>query len=212
MTPMQIRNKLLAEKLIKNFEKRHMEAYYCPTAKEAVIKALELIPEGSSMTWGGSMTIRDMGLVKALHEKNYDIFDRDLCTDPEENQKAMRRAFSMDWFITSANAVSEDGQIVNIDGSGNRVAAITFGPKNVLMVISLDKVCQDVDAAVKRARSTAAPVNAARFDNIQTPCKVDGTCHDCNAPGCICSCIHILRNSMFDKRIKIILTEEKFGF
>ena len=121
-TPMEIRNKLLADKLIKNFERRHMRAFYCPTKEEAVKKALELIPEGSSMTWGGSMTIRDMGLVEALHNGNYDIFDRDICHDPEENQKAMRRAFSMDWFITSANAVSEDGQLVNIDGLGNRVA------------------------------------------------------------------------------------------
>ena len=211
-TPMEIRNKLLAEKLIKNFQKRHMEAYYCPTKEEAVKKALELIPEGSSMTWGGSMTIIDMGLVKALHEKNYDIFDRDICTDPEENQKAMRRAFSMDWFITSANAVSEDGQLVNIDGLGNRVAAITFGPKNVLFVVSLNKVCQDVESAVKRARSTAAPINAARFEDMKTPCKVDGTCHDCNAPGCICSCIHILRNSKIEGRIKIILVGEEYGY
>lgn len=210
-TPMQMRNKLLAQKLIKNFERRHMEAFYCPTKEEAIKKALELIPEGSSMTWGGSMTIRDMGLVKALHEKNYDIFDRDLCTDPEENQKAMRRAFSMDWFITSANAVSEDGHIVNIDGTGNRTAAITFGPKNVLFVISLKKVCRDLESAVKRARSTAAPINVARFD-IKTPCRIDGICHDCNAPGTVCCNIHIVRNSFIDKRIKIILINEDFGY
>jgi len=210
-TPMQIRNRLLAEKLIKNFERRHMEAYYCPTAEEGVKKALELIPEGSSMTWGGSMTIRDMGLVKALHEKNYDIFDRDLNTDPAEYDKAMRRAFSMDWFLTSANAVSEDGQMVNIDGLGNRVAAITFGPKNVLIVVSLHKVCKDIESAVKRARSTAAPINSARFD-YNLPCKVDGVCHDCTSEQCICSCIHILRNSKIPNRIKVIILGEEYGY
>lgn len=211
-TPMEIRNRLLADKLIKNFARRHMEAYYCPTKEEAVKKALELIPEKSSIIWGGSMTIRDMGLVKALHEGDYDIFDRDLCTDPVEAQAAMRRAFSMDWFLTSANAVSEDGQIVNIDGLGNRVAAITFGPTNVLFVIGLNKVTQDLESAVKRARSTAAPINAARFEDMKTPCKVDGTCHDCNAPGCICSCIHILRNAKIEGRYKIILVGDELGY
>ncbi len=210
-TPKETRNAMLAEKLIKNFERRNMEAYFCKTAAEATEKALELIGEGSSVTWGGSMTIRDMGLTKRLIEGNYDVFDRDTCTDPEKLQEGIRRAFFMDWYLASPNAISEDGQLVNIDGTGNRVAAITFGPKNVLFIASLNKVCQDLESAVKRARSTASPINAARFD-IKTPCRMDGTCHDCNAPGCICSYIHITRNSGVKNRIKIILTEEELGF
>ncbi|MGE4214454.1 MAG: lactate utilization protein [Anaerotignaceae bacterium] len=210
-TPKEMRNELLAAKIIKGLEKRHMEGYFCKTSADAIKKALELISEGSSITWGGSMTIRDMGLAKTLIGGNYNVFDRDTCTDPEKFQQGMRDAFSMDWFIASANAITEDGIMVNIDGLGNRVAAITFGPKNVLMVVGLNKVTQDVESAVKRARSTASPLNAHRFD-IKTPCLADGTCHDCTSNDCICSCIHILRNSKIPNRIKVILVDEELGF
>jgi len=210
-TPKEIRNELLAEKIIKGLNKRHMEGYFCKTSDEAIKKAQELIAEGSSITWGGSMTIRDMGLAKILIDGNYNVFDRDVCSDPEALQKGMRDAFFMDWFISSANAITEDGIMVNIDGLGNRVAAITFGPKNVLMVVGLNKVTQDVDSAVKRARSTAATINAHRFD-VKTPCHADGTCHDCTVDDCICSCIHILRNSKIHNRIKVILVDEDLGF
>ena len=210
-TPKEMRNELLAAKIIKGLKKRHMEGYFCKTCAEAVEKAQELISQGSSVTWGGSMTIRDMGLTKALIDGNYDVFDRDTCTDPEKFQQGMRDAFSMDWYLSSANAITEDGIIVNVDGLGNRIAAITFGPKNVLMVVGLNKVTQDVESAVKRARSTAAPTNACRFD-IKTPCLADGTCHDCTVDDCICSYIHILRNSKIHNRIKVILVEEELGY
>ncbi len=210
-TPKEIRNALLAERIIKGLQKRHMEGFYCPTAKEAVAKALEIVPEGSSMTWGGTMSVRDIGLAKAFIDGNYDVFDRDTCDDPQKLQEGMRNAFSMDWFITSTNAITEDGELVNIDGLGNRVAAITFGPKNVLFVVGLNKVTQDLDSAIKRARSTAGPINAARFD-IKTPCLADGVCHDCNSADCICSFIHIVRNSKIDKRIKVILVGEDLGY
>lgn len=210
-TPKEMRNDLLAAKIIKGLTKRHMEGYYCKTSAEAVKKAQELITQGSSITWGGSMTIRDMGLAQALIEGDYNVFDRDTCADPDKFQKGMRDAFSMDWFISSANAITEDGIMVNMDGLGNRIAAITFGPKNVLMVVGLNKVTQDVDSAVKRARSTAAPINAFRFD-IKTPCLVDGICHDCTSEDCICSFIHILRNSKIPNRIKVILVDEELGY
>ena len=210
-TPLELRNELLAERIIKGLKKRNMEGYYGPTAQEAVKKALELVPEGSSMTWGGTMSVRDIGLAKAFIEGNYDVFDRDTCDDPVKLQEGMRKAFSMDWFITSTNAITEDGELVNIDGLGNRVAAITFGPKNVLFIVGLNKVTQDLDSAFKRARSTAAPINAARFD-IKTPCRVDGTCHDCNSPECICCSMHVLRHSKIPNRVKVILVGEPLGY
>ena len=148
MTPKEIRNERLAQKMIKNLQRRNFEAFYCPTAAEAVKKVSALIPDGSSVTWGGSMTIRDMGLTEALHKRNLNVLDRDLAADRDEAQRIYREAFSADFYLSSVNAISEDGVIVNIDGNGNRVAAITFGPKKVILVVGLNKVTQDVQSAL----------------------------------------------------------------
>ncbi len=212
MTPQEQRNNLLADRLIKNLNRRNMKAFYCPTADEAVKKVLELIEDGSSVTWGGSMTIRDMGIPDALRNRGtLTVLDRDLVETPEEKQDMYLRAFTADVYLTSANAISEDGVIVNIDGNGNRVAAITWGPKKVIFVISLNKVAQTVEAALARARSTASPVNAQRFD-INTPCHIDGICHNCNSPESICSYVHFLRNSRGGNRHTVVLVGEDFGY
>ena len=121
MSPKEKRNALLAEKLIKNLIKRNFEAIYCPTAAEAVTKISNMIPDGSSVTWGGSMTIRDMGLTQELHKRNLTVLDRDEAIDRDEAQRIYRQAFSCDYYLSSANAISEDGIIVNIDGNGNIV-------------------------------------------------------------------------------------------
>lgn len=209
--PKETRNNLLAEKMLKNLKQRHFNAFYCPTAAEAVEKASSLIPDGSSVTWGGSMTIRDMGLTRRLKERNLKVLDREEAGSREEAQQIYRDAFSCDYYLSSANAISEDGVIVNIDGNGNRVAAITFGPKNVILVIGLNKVAQDVNSALARARSTASPTNAARFD-INTPCRKDGVCHNCNSPESICNYIHFLRNSHPAGRHTVILVGEDLGY
>lgn len=212
MTPKETRNKQLGERLVKKLEQRHYEAYYCPTAQEAVEKALSIIEENSTITWGGSMTIRDAGLIKALYEAGkYNLLDRETLTDRAEIMEMYRQAFYADVYLTSANAMSEEGEIVNIDGNGNRVAAITFGPKKVIFMIGLNKVCGTLEAAITRARSTAAPINAARFD-INTPCHTDGCCHDCHSPQCICNYIHVMRNSYPALRHTVILIGEEAGY
>lgn len=211
MTPKELRNERLAERMIKNLKRRNMEAFYCPTAAEAVKKVSELIADGSSVTWGGSMTIRDMGIPQVLKDRaTLEVLDRDEVTDREEVVKIYERAFTADVYLSSANAISEDGVIVNIDGNGNRVAAITWGPKKVIFIIGLNKVAQTVEAALARARSTASPINAARFD-IKTPCQVDGVCHNCNSPESICNYVHFLRNSPHGKHT-VILVGEAFGY
>ena len=211
MTPKETRNERLAQKMIKNLQRRNFNATYCPTAAEAVSKISAMIPDGSSVTWGGSMTIRDMGLTEALHKRNLNILDRDLVADRDEAQRIYREAFSADYYLSSVNAISEDGVIVNIDGNGNRVAAITFGPKNVIFVVGLNKVTQDVESALARARSTASPINAARFD-IKTPCQIDGVCHNCNSPESICNYIHFMRNSHPAGRHTVVLVGEDLGY
>ncbi len=197
--------------MIKNLERRHFEAYYCKTSAEAVEQAVSLIPEGSSISWGGSMSIRDIGLTTRLKEGNYQVYDRDDVTTEEDKIATYRKAFECDFYLASANAISEDGVIVSIDGNGNRVAAITWGPKRVIFIVGLNKVAQNVEAALARARSTASPINAARFD-IQTPCQIDGVCHNCNSPQSICNYIHFLRNSHPAKRHIVILVGEDLGY
>ena len=208
MKPKELRDERLAKTLIKNLKRRHIEGFYCPTTEEAVQKVSELIEDGSSVTWGGTMTVRDLGIPDYLRSRGtLEVLDRDLAETPEEKQAMYLRAFATDVYLTSANAISEDGVIVNIDGNGNRVAAITWGPKKVIFVIGLNKVAQNVEAALARARSTAAPTNAARFD-IQTPCQADGVCHNCNSPQSICNYIHFLRNSPKGRHVVVLVGEE----
>ena len=211
MTPQEQRNERLAHTIIKNLKRRHMEGFYCATAEKAVEKVSELIKDGSSVTWGGTMTIRDLGIPQYLKERGtLEVLDRDLAETSEEKQAMYLRAFSADVYLSSANAISEDGVIVNIDGNGNRVAAITWGPKKVIFVIGLNKVARDVEAALARARGTASPINAARFD-IKTPCKADGICHNCNSSESICSYVHFLRNSPQGRHI-VVLVGENLGY
>jgi len=211
MTPQELRNERLAKTIIKNLQRRHMEGFYCPTAEEAKRKVSELIEDGSSVTWGGTMTVRDMGIPDFLRNRDtLEVLDRDLVETPEEKLDMYLKAFSADVYLTSANAISEDGVIVNIDGNGNRVAAITWGPKKVIFVIGLNKVAQTAEAALLRARSTASPTNASRFD-IKTPCQVDGVCHNCNSPESICNYVHFLRNSP-KGRHTVVLVGENLGY
>ena len=211
MTPQKQRNEHLAQTIIKNLKRRHIEGYYCASAEEAVKKVSELIADGSSVTWGGTMTVRDLGIPQYLKDRGtLEVLDRDLAETPEDKQAIYLKAFSADVYLSSANAISEDGVIVNIDGNGNRVAAITWGPKKVIFVIGLNKVAQNVEAALARARSTASPINAARFD-INTPCHTDGVCHNCNSPQCICNYVHFLRNSP-QGRHTVVLVGENLGY
>ncbi|MBQ9884860.1 MAG: lactate utilization protein, partial [Bacteroidaceae bacterium] len=159
----------------------------------------------------GSMTIRDMGLTAAIKAADYVVYDRDLATTPEEADVVYHQALGADFFVTSANAITEEGQIVNIDGRGNRVAAITFGPKRVIHVIGLNKVTRDVQEAISRARHTAAPINTSRLGSA-TPCAADGVCHECLSPACICNVLQVVRNSFPAGRHIVVLVGEDLGY
>ena len=211
MAPKEQRNGHLAQTIIKNLQRHHIEAFYCPTGDEAVKKVSELIEDGSSVTWGGTMTVRDLGIPQMLKDRGtLQVLDRDMVETAEEKQAMYLRAFTADVYLSSANAISEDGVIVNIDGNGNRMAAITWGPKKVIFVIGLNKVAQTVEAALARARSTASPINAARFD-IKTPCQIDGVCHNCNSADSICNYVHFLRNSPRGRHT-VVLVGEALGY
>ena len=172
------RNALLAQKVIKGLESRNMTGYYAENKDEALKQALALIPEGSTVAMGGAMSAHEIGLVSALKAGNYNFIDRDQMAD---KRAAMLAAYDADFFLASANAMTEDGIIVNIDGNSNRVSAIAQGPKKVLLIVGMNKICGDQDSAMKRARNVAAPINAQRF-GLSTPCAKTGACMDCKSP------------------------------
>ena len=205
------RNRLLAEKVIKGLESRNMKGYYAESKEEALKKALELIPEGSSITMGGAMSAHEIGLVEAVKEGNYNFIDRDVAKTPEEKRAVMLQGYDADFFLSSVNAMTDDGVLVNIDGNSNRVSMIAQGPKKVLFIVGMNKVCDDIDGAMKRARSVAAPINAQRF-GLSTPCSKSGTCFNCKSPDTICCQFLITRFSRHEGRIHVILVNDNLGF
>ena len=202
------RNELLARKVIKGLESRNMSGYYVKDREEALKLALSLIPEGSTVTMGGGVSVHEIGLPKALKEGNYTFIDRD---EYEDKRAAALLAYDADVFLASCNALTEDGILVNIDGNSNRVSAIAFGPKKLVFIVGMNKVCSDVDHAMKRARNVAAPTNAQRF-GITTPCAKNGACLDCKSPDTICCQFLITRYSRHTGRIHVILVNDTLGF
>ena len=205
---MHKRNELLAQTVIKGLESRNMTGYYAADKQEACEKALQIIGEGSTVTMGGAMSAIEIGLVDALVNGNYDFIDRSKFDDP---RAAMLAAYDADVFLSSANAITNDGILVNIDGNANRVSAIAQGPRKVVFIVGMNKVCDDVDGAMKRARNVAAPTNAQRFD-LSTPCAKTGACFDCKSPDTICCQFLITRFSRHVGRIHVIMVNDNLGF
>ena len=205
------RNQMLAQKVIKGLESRNMTGYYAETKEEALKKALEIIPKGSSIGWGGSVSIAEIGLKEAVCNGDYTVFNRDVCATPEEKREVELKVFGSDYFLCSSNAITEDGILVNIDGNSNRVAAIAYGPLHVMMIVGMNKVAKDIDSALSRARNIAAPINAQRFP-LDTPCKKNGSCANCKSMDTICCEFLITRFSRHAGRIHVILVNEELGY
>ena len=202
------RNELLAQTVIRGLQSRNMSGYYAANKEEALAKALELIPKGATVTMGGGMSVHEIGLTDALKQGDYHFIDRDKEAD---KRAAMLMAYDADVYLASANAITQDGVMVNIDGNSNRVSAIAQGPKKVIFIVGMNKVCDDVDGAMKRARNVAAPINAQRF-GLSTPCTKTGTCMNCKSPDTICCQFLITRFSRHAGRIHVILVNDSLGF
>ncbi|MGI6264052.1 MAG: lactate utilization protein [Acutalibacteraceae bacterium] len=204
----QKRNALLAQKVIKGLRSRNMTGYYAPDRQQALQQALALIAPGNTVTMGGAMSAVEIGLVDALKAGDYRFLDRGAYADPRQ---ALLDAYDADVFLSGANAVTEDGILVNIDGNANRVSCIAQGPKKVIFIVGMNKICDDVDGAIKRARSVAAPINAQRF-GLSTPCAKTGSCLNCKSPDTICCQFLITRFSRHEGRIHVILVNDDLGF
>ena len=198
-------------KVAEALNKRHFEAYYCPDRAAALEKILELIPQDHVVSWGGAATVDELGVKEALRQRGQAVIDRDTAKDAQERQKMLKQALTCDTFLMGSNAISADGQLVNIDGTGNRVAALCFGPTQVVVVAGMNKVAGDLDGAMRRAREVAAPMNAQRFP-LKTPCVANGLCGDCKGPDSICAQIVTTRLCKPAGRIKVVLVGEDLGF
>ena len=213
MTPREEYYETLAKSLIPRMEKRNFEACYCKTKEEAFKKALSYFKEGDSISWGGSMTLEEIGLMDYLRTKDhgYVIYDRDTATTPEEKKAMYGKIATCDYFLMSSNAITLDGELVNIDGNGNRVACLCHGPEHVIVIAGLNKVVKTETDAYDRVRNTAAPLNGCRL-NTKTPCHVTGSCADCKSPDSMCCQLVTTRLSRGKGRIKVILVGESLGY
>lgn len=200
-----------ANTIIKNLNKRQMEGYYCKDTKTAIKKVLELIPKGSSISYGGSMSIIESGLMDAIKAEDYNLIIREHAPNIEEERKIYSEICSSDFFLMSTNAITLDGELINIDGRGNRVSFLSYGPQNVIIFAGMNKVVANVEEGFNRARNIAAPPNAVRL-NRKTPCAITGKCENCFSPECMCSQFVITRRSGIPNRIKVILIGEELGY
>lgn len=205
------RNDLLSQKVIQGLKNRHMNGYYVHTKQEAFDLVFELMKSDSSVGWGGSDTINSLGIKEELYKRDFKVIDRDKAKDADEKYNIERETFYADCYLMSTNAITEDGILVNMDGHCNRVACLCFGPKQVIMVVGMNKVTKDIDSAISRLRNVAAPINNQRFGGNR-PCQVTGSCANCLAQGCICDQLVITRNSMDPDRIHVILVDEVLGY
>lgn len=200
-----------AETIIKNLKKRNIEGYYCASSADAVKLVRELVPEGSSITWGGSESFAETGVKDMLLVGNYRIIDRSRATTPEEQREIWRERVCADYHFMSANAITTGGEIVNIDGNADRLSLLLHGPEHVIMLVGANKVVSDAESGVKRTRTYACPPNAARL-HTETPCELTGVCAECHAPKCMCCQVVVTRHSRHTGRIKVVLIGEDLGF
>ncbi len=201
--------------MFENFKKRweqlDYEVYLAENKEKCAELVKTLIPKTESISLGGSVTLDQMELVTMFRTEGFKLLDRYAELSDAERTECFKRGLTADWLVTSSNAITEDGEIINVDGTGNRVAPLIYGTQNVLIVIGKNKIVPDVTAGLERIRRVA-PLNAKRL-NRATPCVVDGVCHNCNSKERICNMTSIIHNGYrFPKRIKIILVNEALGY
>ena len=205
------RNQLLGERIIKGLESRNMEGYYFEDSKSCVEAIMKMMPEGSVVSWGGSMTMNETGMMDALKASNLTLIDRMSAKTPQESREIYAKTVMTDYYFMSTNAITNDGILINIDGNANRVACLTHGPSNVVILVGRNKFTASVEAGVERVRNVASPANAIRL-NRNLPCGLTGSCHDCLSPDCFCNQIVVTRRSGHAGRIKVFLINEDLGY
>ena len=211
MTNKQLAFKAASGTIIKNMEKRGMDGYFCESVADCTALVKSLIPDGSSVSWGGSETVIEAGIMDMLTTGNYQLIDRFDFKTPEEERAKYAQVVQADYYLMSSNAITFEGELVNIDGRGNRLACLLNGPRYVIVVVGMNKLTANTDAAILRAQNIAAPANAIRLKR-DTPCQISGKCHSCFSKDCVCSNTVITRRSHVPGRIKVVLVAQELGF
>ena len=202
---------LLAQDLVKALEKRNFESYYAKDVDDAKAIALSLIPKGATVASGGSVTLGQAGIIDAVKSADYNYLDRANPPAGMDAQGVLKAGLTADVYLTSSNAVTRDGQLVNIDGNGNRVAAMLYGPDKVIVVVGTNKITEDVDSAVQRVKDKASPPNTMRL-GLDTPCAKTGRCADCRSASRICNMTTIMSYCRQKGRVAVIVVPEELGF
>ena len=201
-----------AQTMIQNLEKRNMEGYFAETKEEAVSLIMErFLTAGTSVCFGGSMTLTESGLMDALRQSDCIVYDRAAAKTPEETRDMKANMINSDYFLMSTNAITIDGELINMDGFANRVSFLCYGPAHVIVLAGMNKVVSGVEDGVRRVRDMASPPNTVRL-NKNTPCAKTGRCGDCYSEDCICSQLVITRRSSVKNRIKVILVADELGY
>lgn len=201
----------IADTLIEKFNLRGIEGYYCENKEEALTMAKRFLMPGCSIAWGGSETLKEVGLIEELKNSDYILYDRFAAKTEDEKTQMYGKIVTADYFFMSSNAITLDGQLVNIDGAGNRVACLIHGPKNVIIIAGMNKIVPDVETGIRRTHNIAAPPNAIRL-GANTPCSQIGKCSDCLSKDCLCAQVVVTRKSKIPFRIKVILVGEELGY
>ena len=214
--------KARVEATLKNLKRNRMEAYYVDTKEQACDLVKTLVQPGATVSCGGSVTLKQTGVYDIIASGDYDFLDRSACKTAEETDALYRQVFSADAFFTSANAVTENGELYNVDGNSNRVAAIVFGPKSVICICGVNKLVKNIDEAIRRVKTKAAPPNTVRL-GIETPCAKTGECISlkqeapdmcagCHGDGRICCNYVVSAQQRHVNRIKVIIIGEAYGY
>ncbi|SMB92291.1 Uncharacterised ACR, YkgG family COG1556 [Desulfonispora thiosulfatigenes DSM 11270] len=200
------------EKTIVNLQKNNIQGYLVQDENELLEKIKELVKEGNTVGAGGSMTLHRAGVFELLKSGNYNFLDRNKKgLTKEEAYEVQRQSLLADTYLTSSNALTEEGELYNVDGYGNRVAAMIFGPEQVIVVVGINKIVKNIEEATKRVERIAAPANTKRLER-KTPCATLGYCTDCQSPDRICNSYVIIRKQMVKDRIKVIIVNKELGY
>ncbi|EOS77375.1 MAG: lactate utilization protein [Lachnospiraceae bacterium] len=211
MTPKQLAFKAAVENIIKKLALRNMEGYFFEDCNSCVKEIIQMMENGSSVGWGGSESIKECGLMDAVRSGNFTLLDRLTAKSPAEDRELYAKTVLSDYYLMSTNAITLDGELINIDGNGNRIACLIHGPKHVILVVGMNKLVPDIESGYARVRNLAAPANAKRL-NKHTPCFNMGRCADCLSEDCMCSHTVITRRSGIPGRIKIFFVAQELGY
>jgi len=197
--------------VIKNFKSRNIDVTFFETLEEAKDRIFELIPVDCSVGVGNSKTLKEINISKLLKERGNLLFDKTLAESKEESNQIKKKSLLSDWYITGTNAISKEGHVVNIDHSGNRVAAMIYGPDNVIIVVGKNKICETLDDAIQRVRNISVPLNAKRA-GYNPPCLKLKKCVDCKTDERVCFNLVIIEGQFVKDRMKLFIVNEELGF